>query len=80
MPRHIVCLTFDHDHLSGFIEPGLTMPTALLSGEYDGVVIPRPIALFDRCCSLTLPSQSSHFALATAHSSELQVNAWRGLR
>jgi peptidoglycan-N-acetylglucosamine deacetylase len=26
MPRHVVCLTFDHDHLSGFIARGLTIP------------------------------------------------------
>ena len=42
MPRHIVCLTFDHDHLSGFIARGLTTPTAISRGEYDVVVIPAP--------------------------------------
>ena len=40
MPRHIVCITFDHDHLSGFIARGLTSPTAISRGEYDMVVIP----------------------------------------
>ena len=41
MKRHIVCLTFDHDHLSGFIARDLTSPTAISRGEYDIVVIPR---------------------------------------
>ena len=48
MSRHIVCLTFDHDHLSGFIARGLTTPTAISRGEYDVVVIPRLVALLDR--------------------------------
>jgi len=48
MPRYIVCLTFDHDHLSGFIARGLTTPTAISRGEYDVVVIPRLVALLAR--------------------------------
>jgi len=48
MPRHIVCLTFDHDHLSGLIARGLTTPTAISRGEYDVVVIPRLMALLER--------------------------------
>src|SRR5260370_36761302 len=48
MKRHIVCLTFDHDHLSGFIARGLTSPTAISRGEYDTVVIPRLVALLAR--------------------------------
>jgi len=48
MPRHIVCLTFDHDHLSGLIARGLTTPTAMSRGEYDVVVIPRLVALLER--------------------------------
>ncbi len=48
MKRHIVCLTFDHDHLSGFIARGLTSPTAISRGEYDMVVIPRLVALLKR--------------------------------
>src|SRR4051812_29670730 len=48
MKRHIVCLTFDHDHLSGFIARGLTSPTAISRGEYDMVVIPRLVALLAR--------------------------------
>ena len=48
MPRHIVCLTFDHDHLSGFIARGMTSPTAISRGEYDVVVIPRLVTLLAR--------------------------------
>lgn len=48
MARHVVCLTFDHDHMSGFIARGLTTPTAISRGEYDMVVIPRLVALLDR--------------------------------
>jgi peptidoglycan-N-acetylglucosamine deacetylase len=48
MSRHIVCLTFDHDHMSGFIARGLTTPTYISRGEYDMVVIPRLVALLGR--------------------------------
>jgi len=48
MGRHIVCLTFDHDHLSGFIARGMTTPTAISRGEYDIVVIPRLVALLKK--------------------------------
>ncbi len=48
MARHVVCLTFDHDHMSGFIARGLTTPTAISRGEYDMVVIPRLVALLDK--------------------------------
>lgn len=48
MPRHIVCLTFDHDHVSGLIARGMTSPTAISRGEYDIVVIPRLVALLAR--------------------------------
>lgn len=48
MPRHIVCLTFDHDHMSGFIARGMTTPTAISRGEYDSVVIPRLVALMKK--------------------------------
>jgi peptidoglycan/xylan/chitin deacetylase (PgdA/CDA1 family) len=48
MKHHIVCLTFDHDHLSGFIARGLTSPTAISRGEFDVVVIPRLVALLRR--------------------------------
>ncbi len=48
MARHIVCLTFDHDHMSGFIARGMTTPTAKSRGEYDMVVIPRQVALLGK--------------------------------
>ena len=48
MARHVVCLTFDHDHMSGFIARGLTTPTAISRGEYDMVVIPRLVGLLDK--------------------------------
>src|SRR5258708_5235500 len=48
MSRHIVCLTFDHDHMSGFIARGLTTPTYISRGEYDMVVIPRLVTLLAR--------------------------------
>ncbi len=48
MPRHIVCLTFDHDHVSGLIARGMTTPTAISRGEYDIVVIPRLVALLKK--------------------------------
>jgi len=48
MPRHIVCLTFDHDHMSGFIARGMTSPTVISRGEYDVVVIPRLVALMKK--------------------------------
>jgi peptidoglycan-N-acetylglucosamine deacetylase len=34
MARHIVCLTFDFDTMSGFIARGMTTPTALSRGEF----------------------------------------------
>jgi peptidoglycan-N-acetylglucosamine deacetylase len=34
MSRHIVCLTFDFDTMSGFIARGMTTPTALSRGEF----------------------------------------------
>jgi peptidoglycan/xylan/chitin deacetylase (PgdA/CDA1 family) len=34
VPRHIVCLTFDFDTMSGFIARGLTTPTPLSRGEF----------------------------------------------
>ncbi len=48
MARHIVCLTFDLDHVSGFIARGLTTPTAISRGVYDIVVIPRLVALLGK--------------------------------
>ncbi len=45
MPRHIVCLTFDFDTMSGFIARGLTTPTSLSRGEFGARAAPRILAL-----------------------------------
>ncbi len=39
--RHIVCLTFDFDTMSGFIARGLTTPTPLSRGEFGARAAPR---------------------------------------
>jgi peptidoglycan-N-acetylglucosamine deacetylase len=43
--RHIVCLTFDFDTMSGFLARGLTTPTALSRGEFGARAAPRILAL-----------------------------------
>lgn len=48
MKRHIVCLTFDHDNMSGFIARGMTSPTVLSRGEYDLAAMPRILDLLRR--------------------------------
>jgi peptidoglycan-N-acetylglucosamine deacetylase len=48
MRRHIACLTFDHDHMSGFIARGMTTPTPISRGEFDLVAIPRIVKLLAR--------------------------------
>jgi peptidoglycan/xylan/chitin deacetylase (PgdA/CDA1 family) len=45
VPRHIVCLTFDFDTMSGFIARGLTTPTALSRGEFGARASTRILAL-----------------------------------
>jgi peptidoglycan/xylan/chitin deacetylase (PgdA/CDA1 family) len=47
MPRHIVCLTFDFDTMSGFIARGLTTPTSLSRGEFGARAAPRILALLE---------------------------------
>jgi peptidoglycan-N-acetylglucosamine deacetylase len=44
VPRHIVCLTFDFDTMSGFIARGLMTPTALSRGEFGARASPRILA------------------------------------
>jgi peptidoglycan/xylan/chitin deacetylase (PgdA/CDA1 family) len=44
VPRHIVCLTFDFDTMSGFIARGLTTPTPLSRGEFGARASPRILA------------------------------------
>jgi peptidoglycan-N-acetylglucosamine deacetylase len=41
VPRHIVCLTFDFDTMSGFIARGLTTPTSLSRGEFGALASKR---------------------------------------
>lgn len=46
MARHIVCLTFDFDAMSGFISRGMTSPSPLSRGEFGADVgAPRILAL-----------------------------------
>ena len=37
MPRHIACLSFDFDVMSGYISRGLTTPTLISRGEFGNV-------------------------------------------
>ena len=47
MPKHIVCLTFDFDAISGFISRGQTTPGWISRGEFGPRVgAPRLLALF----------------------------------
>jgi peptidoglycan-N-acetylglucosamine deacetylase len=48
MPRHIVCLTFDFDAISGFIARGMTTPTPISRGEFGVVASARILALLER--------------------------------
>lgn len=45
MARHIVCLTFDFDAMTGFIARGLTTPTPISRGEFGAVALPRILDL-----------------------------------
>jgi peptidoglycan-N-acetylglucosamine deacetylase len=45
MARHIVCLTFDFDAISGFIARGMTTPTPISRGEFGVVASERILAL-----------------------------------
>ncbi len=47
--RHIVCLTFDFDAMSGFIARGMTSPTPISRGEFGpDVAAPRLLALLEK--------------------------------
>lgn len=49
MNRHIACLTFDFDALSGWIARGMTTPTPISRGEFGArVAVPRILALLAR--------------------------------
>ncbi|HYM29869.1 MAG TPA: polysaccharide deacetylase [Candidatus Cybelea sp.] len=43
--RHIVCLTFDFDAMSGFVARGMTTPTPISRGEFGAVGSERLLAL-----------------------------------
>ncbi|HZQ61721.1 MAG TPA: polysaccharide deacetylase [Casimicrobiaceae bacterium] len=45
MPRHLVCISFDFDAMSGMIARGLTTPTPVSRGEFGAVAVPRILAL-----------------------------------
>jgi peptidoglycan/xylan/chitin deacetylase (PgdA/CDA1 family) len=47
VPRHIVCLTFDFDTMSGLIARGLTTPTMLSRGEFGARAAPRILAFLE---------------------------------
>jgi peptidoglycan/xylan/chitin deacetylase (PgdA/CDA1 family) len=47
MARHVVCLTFDFDVMSGFIARGMTTPTPISRGEFGLVALPRILPLLD---------------------------------
>ena len=53
MPRHIVCLTFDFDTMSGFIARGMTTPTPLSRGEFGALASRRILAFLQ---SRAIPS------------------------
>ena len=49
MTKHIVCLTFDFDAISGFIARGATTPSAISRGEFGPrVAAPRLLALMKK--------------------------------
>jgi peptidoglycan/xylan/chitin deacetylase (PgdA/CDA1 family) len=49
MARHIVCLTFDFDAVSGWIARGMTSPSPVSRGEFGpDVAVPRILALLKR--------------------------------
>jgi peptidoglycan/xylan/chitin deacetylase (PgdA/CDA1 family) len=45
MGRHIACVTFDFDAMSGMIARGLTTATPVSRGEFGAVAVPRILAL-----------------------------------
>jgi hypothetical protein len=48
MPRHIVCLSFDFDAMSGFVARGMTTPTPISRGEFGTVGVRRILALLEK--------------------------------
>src|SRR5258708_37407350 len=48
MARHIVCLSFDFDAMSGFISRGMTTPTPISRGEFGVIGVKRILALLEK--------------------------------
>lgn len=48
MKKHLVCITFDFDAMSGFIARGMTSPTPISRGEFGAVAVPRILKLLDK--------------------------------
>ncbi|MBX3664858.1 MAG: polysaccharide deacetylase [Burkholderiales bacterium] len=49
MTRHIACVTFDFDAISGWIARGMTSPTPISRGEFGpGVALPRILSLLKK--------------------------------
>ena len=48
MAKHLVCIGFDFDAVSGFISRGLTTPTPMSRGEFGPVAVPRILDLLRR--------------------------------
>jgi peptidoglycan-N-acetylglucosamine deacetylase len=46
--KHLVCIGFDFDAVSGFISRGLTTPTPMSRGEFGPVAVPRILELLRR--------------------------------
>lgn len=47
MKRHLVCITFDFDAMSGFIARGMTSPTPISRGEFGAVAVPRILKVLE---------------------------------
>jgi peptidoglycan/xylan/chitin deacetylase (PgdA/CDA1 family) len=48
VPRHIACMTFDFDAMSGFIARGMVTPTPISRGEFGVVGVQRILDLLER--------------------------------
>ena len=48
MGKHLVCLTFDFDAMSGMVAKGLKSPTAISRGEFGAVAVDRILALLKK--------------------------------
>ncbi|MBT6278060.1 MAG: polysaccharide deacetylase [Chromatiales bacterium] len=48
MKRHMVCMTFDFDAMSGFVARGMTTPTPVSRGEFGAIGVERLLDLLAR--------------------------------